>query len=216
MTGWLFSDRGWFHNERLNLRAEANRRLIADELVERNVVFGSHRWFAGGGSPTLVAITTIEQWDNEVARGRPGDNIILLSLRKVARMALVHAGDASTPQPEELRAEDAAIVEAYDRVAKFGELLCVRRFTPVSGKVEAGFDRIDLRDASEPWQEQLAEASSGGGETWLFDGELDWRDHERRQHGLEPPESWTANHGICLVDGYVPDPHGRVVCGGPY
>ncbi len=52
VTGWRFSDRGWFHNEGLNLRAEANRRLIADELVERNILFGAHRWFAGGGSPT--------------------------------------------------------------------------------------------------------------------------------------------------------------------
>ncbi len=174
MTGWRFSDRGWFHNERLNLRAEANRRLIADELVERNVVFGSHRWFAGGGSPSLVAITTIEQWDDEVARGRPGDNIILLSLRKVAQMALVHAWDASTPWPEAVRPEDAAVIEAYDRMAKLGELLCVRRFTPTSGQVEAALDRIDLRDVSVPWQEQLAEAAaSGGGEIWLFDGELD-------------------------------------------
>ncbi len=124
-------------------------------------MFGSHRWFAGGGSPSLVAITTIEQWDDEIARGRPGDNIILLSLRKVAQMALVHAWDASTPRPEALRPEDAAVIEAYDRTAKLGELLCVRQFTPTSGQVEAALDRIDLRDLSVTWQEQLARLLPG-------------------------------------------------------
>jgi predicted ATPase with chaperone activity len=34
--------------------------------------------------------------------------------------------------------------------------------------------------------------------------------------GPDPPETWTARHGIYLLDGYVPDEQGRVLCGGPY
>jgi len=216
VTGWRFSDREWFKNERLNLRAEANRGLVADELVDGNVVFGPHRWFAGGGSPALIALTTIEEWDEEVARGRPGDNLILLSLRKVAGLAVVHTGEPTSSRPGTLQPADIAAVEHYDRSAAFGELLCVRRSAPTPGKPEAALRVIDLRDAGWPWQEQVAEAASGGGEVWLFDGELAWRDHERRQQGSEPPEEWTAHHGLCLVDGYLPDAQGRVVCGGPY
>lgn len=216
MSGWRFADRGWFHNDGLNLCSEANRRLVADELVGRNVVFGSHRWFTGGAAPSHVAMTTIDQWDAELARGRPGDNLILLSLRRVAHLALVHADDLSTPQPAALGPEDVAAIEGYDAAARLGELLFVRRFVPRPGGLEAALDTIDLRDAGEPWRERVAEASAGGGEIWLFDGELAWRDHERRQYGTEPPETWTAHHGIYLVDGYVPDGQGRVVCGGPY
>ena len=84
-------------------------------------------------------------------------------------------------------------------------MFVVRRFAPRPGEIEAASTYVDLRDAAWPWQQALAEHSVEGGEVWLFDSELLWRDHDRRIHGAEPPETWTANHGICLVDGYLPD-----------
>ena len=217
MSGWRFADRGWFVNDRLNLRSEANRRLVANELDIPNVAFGVHRWFAGGSSLDEIAITSLEEWDAELARGRPGDNVILLSLRQVEDAALVHAGDMRSPQPPEPTAADVAAIAAYNAAARYGEIFVVRRFSPRPGEIESASTYVDLRDAPAwPWQQALAEHSVGGGEVWLFDGELLWRDHDRRRHEAAPPETWTANHGICLVDGYVPDEHGRVVCSGPY
>jgi hypothetical protein len=215
MTGWRFVDRGWFVNDWLNLRTEANRRLVASELEFPNVVFGAHRWFAGGSSADAVAITAPGQWDAELARGRPGDNLILLSLRHIGAGALARTGTTTSPHPPAPSPADVIAIEGY--VAAGGlELLFVRRFSPLPGTIEAAFAWLDLGDAGWPWQDALAEHAAGGGEAWLFDGELLWRDHDRRQRGSDPPETWTARHGICLVDGYLPDERGRVVCGGPY
>ena len=80
MSAWRFDDRGWFVNDALNLRTEVNRRIVAAELEYANVVFGAHRWFAGGNSANSIAITSLDQWDAELARGRPGDNVIIQSL----------------------------------------------------------------------------------------------------------------------------------------
>jgi hypothetical protein len=216
MGGWRFADRGWFINDRLNLRSEANRRIVANELAFPNVAFGVHRWFAGGSSLDAIAITSLDQWDADLARGRPGDNVILLSLRQVEDAALVHAGDIGSPQPAVPSAADVVAIDAFNALGGYGEIFVVRRFSPRPGEIESASRYVDLRDAAWPWQQALAEHSVDGGEVWLFDGELLWRDHDRRRHGAEPPETWTASHGICLVDGYVPDENGRVVCGGPY
>lgn len=216
MNGWRIADRGWFVNDRLNLRSEANRRLVADELAFPNVIFGVHRWFAGGSAASNVAITSLDQWDADLARGRPGDNVILLSLRQVEDAALVHPGDIGSPQPPAPTAADVVAIEAWAAAGAYAEILAVRRFSPRPGELECASVILDLRDTAWPWQQALAEHSADGGEVWLFDGELLWRDHVRRSHRAEPPESWTAHNGICLVDGYVPDEHGRVVCGGPY
>jgi hypothetical protein len=215
MSGWRFSDREWFVNDGLNLRTDANRRIVAAELAFPNVVFGAHRWFAGGGSASAIAITSLDEWDADLAKGRPGDNVILLSLRRVEAEALTHAGNMASPHPPVLSTADINAIEAF--IAAGGnELLFVRRFSPRPGTIDCVFTWIDLRDAGWPWQKGLAEYAIGGGEVWLFDGELLWRDHDRRQSGSDPPETWTAHHGSCLVDGYVPDEQGRVVCGGPY
>jgi hypothetical protein len=216
LSGWRFADREWFVNDGLNLRTDANRRMVAGELEFPNVVFGAHRWFAGGGSADLIAITSLDQWDADLARGRPGDNVIVLSLRRVEAEALRRAGDMSSPQPPPVPSEaDVNAIGAY--IAAGGnELLFVRRFSPRPAVIESSFKWIDLEDAARPWQHALAEHSIDGGEVWLFDGELLWRDHDRRQLGADPPETWTAHHGIYVLDGHVPDEQGRVVCGGPY
>jgi hypothetical protein len=215
VRGWRFADRGWFVNDGLNLRTDANRRIVAGELEFPNLVFGVHRWFAGGGSADPIAITSLHQWDADLERGRPGDNLIVLSLRRVEAEALARAGDISSPRPPTPSAAEVSAIEAY--VAAGGaELLFVRRFSPRPAAIECSFKWVDLEDAAWPWQQALAEHSVDGGEAWLFDGELLWRDHDRRQSGADPPETWTAHHGIYLLDGYVPDEQGRVVCGGPY
>jgi hypothetical protein len=215
MSGWRFDDRGWFVNDRLNLGTEVSRRVVAAELEDANVVFGAHRWFAGGRSADAIAITSLDQWDAELARGQPGDNVILISLRRVDAEALAHVGDRESAEPTDLGAAAIAAVESY-AAAGGVELLVVRRFTPRSGDIEAACQWIDLRDTSWPWQQALAEHSTAGGERWVFDGELLWRDHRRRLQASDPPESWQASDGVYVVDGYVPDDQGRVVCGGPY
>jgi hypothetical protein len=215
MSGWGFADRGWFVNDGLNLATDMNRRIVAAELGSPNVVFGDHRWFAGGGSATGIAITSLDQWDAELARARPGDNVILLSLRRVEADALTRAGDLASRIPPVPSAADVDAVEAF--IAAGGnELLLGRGFSPRPREVECAFRWIDLRDAAWPWRPAFAEHSVDGGDVWLFDGELLYRDHDRPQYGSDPPETWTAHHGINLVDGFVPDEQGRVVCGGPY
>lgn len=215
MNGWRFADRGWFVNDALNLRSAASRAIVAAELKFPNVTFGVHRLFAGGGSPSEIAIATIDQWETELSRGRPGDNLILLSLRQVQDQALVHVGDVASPDPPVLHPMDVDVVEAY--ISGGGsELAFVWRFTATPGAMDCASAAIDLHDNQIVWRESVAERSAGRGEVWLFDGEILWRDHDRRQFGWEPPEAWTAHHGIYLVDGYLPDEQGRVVCGGPY
>jgi hypothetical protein len=214
MSRWRFADREWFVNDGLNLRTDANRRIVARELEFPNVVFGAHRWFAGGASASAIAFTSLDQWDADLAKGRPGDNLILLSLRRVETTALMHAGDISSSHPPVPSAADVNAIEAFIE-AGGGELLFVRRFSR-PGNVDGAFMWIDLRDPGWPWQQALAEHSVDGGEAWLFDGELLWRDHDQRLSASGPPEQWTAQHGIYLVDGYLPDDQGRVVCGGPY
>ena len=215
MVGWRFEDRGWFVNDAINLRTESNRQAIAAELEYPNVVFGAHRWFAGGSAADAVAITSLVDWDADLARGRPGDNVILLSLRRVEAEALAHVGDSASPEPPILGASDIAAIESHAADGGY-ELLFVRRFSPQPGGVEAAFRWIDLRDTSWPWQRAFAEHAADGGEVWLFDGELLWREHHERHRGSDPPETWRAGYGAYVVDGYIPDEHGRVVCGGPY
>jgi hypothetical protein len=215
VKGWRFADRGWFVNDGLNLRTDSNRRIVAGELEFPNVVFGVHRWFAGGGSADTIAVTSLDEWDADLARGRPGDNVIVLSLRRIEAEALARAGDITSPRPPVPSASDIQAIEAYIAVGG-AELLFVRRFSPRPGTTECSFKWVDLDDAASPWQQALAEHSVPGGELWLFDGELLWRDHDRRQLAADPPETWTAHHGIYLLDGCVPDEDGRVVCGGPY
>jgi hypothetical protein len=215
MSGWRFDDRGWFVNDALNLRTVANRHVVGAELEHQNVAFGVHRWFAGGSAADAIAITSLGEWDAALARGRPGDNVILMSLRQVEAEALAHAGDIASGEAPILSAADITAIEVH--AARGGlELLFVRRFAPQPGSTDASSRWIDLRDTLRPWREAVAEHAVDGGEVWLFDGELLWRDHHRRLQGSEPPERWQAHHGIYVIDGYVPDEQGRVVCGGPY
>jgi hypothetical protein len=215
MSGWRFDDRGWFVNDALNLRMDAIRPAVSAELEGGNVVFGAHRWFAGGSAADPVALTSLDDWDAELARGRPGDHVLLLSLRRIEAEALAHAGDRASEGSPVLGSADISAVESYAAAGGL-EILFVRRATPSEGETDAAFRWIDLRDASWPWQQAFAEHAAGGSEVWLFDGELLWRDHDRRRRGSDPPETWRAQHGIYVVDGYIPDEQGRVVCGGPY
>ena len=215
MSGWRFDDRGWFVNDALNLRTIANRQVVGAELGNQNVAFGVHRWFTGGSAANAIAITSLGEWEAALARGRPGDNVILVSLRQIEAEALAHAGNMASGEPPILSAADITAIEVHAAGGGL-ELLFVRRFAPQTGNVEAAFQWIDIRDSSRTWREAIAEHSVAGGEVWLFDGELLWRDHDRRQRRSDPPETWHARHGIYLVDGYIPDEQGRVVCGGPY
>jgi hypothetical protein len=215
MDGWRFADRGWFINDALNLRSAANRRAVADELEFPNIVFGLHRWFAGGGNAAHVAIATMEQWDAELARGRPGDNLLLLSLRRVAGRALAHAGEITSHERPVLGRSDIERIGAFlgdDR----RDLTVVQRLSPRPGDIRCAARVIPTYPRPSEWDQELADGPWSGGDVWLFDGDLVWRDHAHRQRAPQPPETWTASHGLYVVDGYVPDELGRVVCGGPY
>ena len=189
MGGWRFADRGWFVNDRLNLRSEANRRLVANELAFPNVAFGIHRWFAGGNSLDEIAITSLDQWDADLARGRPGDNVILLSLRQVEDAALVHTGDIGSPQPPVPSAADVVAIEAFNAVGGCGEIFVVRRFSPRPGEIESASTYIDLRDAASPWQQALAEHAVDRGEVWLFEDRKSIRLNSSHQSVSRMPSS---------------------------
>jgi hypothetical protein len=214
VTGWRFSDRGWFVNHKINLRSQENRRLVTAELEFPNIAFGVHRWFFGGGSPDLVAIATPARWGAELARGRPGDNLLLISLRRVAELALAHVGELTSRQPPALASHEETI-RAFLADTRRGQIALVHRYSPRPGRLVCHYG-IFWDPEADGWDTELWEWSQAGGELWLFDNELVWQDHERRAWGTQPPEEWEAQHGLCLVDGYVPDEQGRVVCGGAY
>jgi hypothetical protein len=215
MTGWENADRGWFTNDDLNLDSAANRRIVASELTFPNVAFGVHRRFAGGVSLSEIALGSAGEWEDELSKATPGDNLILLSLRQVQHQAIAHAGDPTNRRPPVLQPSDHDAVQAFI-TAGGSELALVSRSSPTPTVVECAFTFVDCRDDRVDWHEQVAERSGRGSEVWLFDAEIVWRDHDRRVLGDEQPEAWNAHHGIYLIDGYAPDERGQVVCGGPY
>ena len=103
-----------------------------------------------------------------LARGRPGDNVILLSLRRVEAEALErHVGDSASRRT----ADPAAPADiGGHRIARrrrwVSSFSSSGRFIAAQpGGVEAAFRWIDLRDTSWPWQQAFAEhAADGPGE----------------------------------------------------
>jgi len=108
---------------------------VASDLEFPIVLFGVHRWFAGGSSAATIAITSLDQWDAELARGKPGDNVILISLQRVEAEALTHAGDLTSRLSPGPSAADFNAIEAF--IAAGGDVPSfVRRFSPRPGEVE--------------------------------------------------------------------------------
>jgi hypothetical protein len=214
VTRGRFADRGWFVNDRINLRTDTNRQLVAAELQFPNIAFGLHRWFAAGSSPDLLAIATPEQWEAELARGRPGDNLMLLSLRRVAELAVAHVGGVTNREPLSLDGSDLVPVQsllADDRQ----EITVIHRFSPQPDDLICSYKvQWDLKTPD--WDAQIDEWSAMSGELWFFNNEIIWQEPASRVRAAQPPEEWTAQHGMYLVDGYLPDQQGRVVSGGPY
>jgi hypothetical protein len=204
---WSFADRGWFVNDALNLRSSENLRAVAVALESPTLLFGVHRWFAGGSSPDLIAFGSAADWDAELARGRPGDNLIVLSVADVPDLVLLHAREPG------FRGADVDL--AALRLGGPGrELAIVSRQTSAAAH-RATYRMVEVAD-HESWQDEVADALAASDETWIFDNDVVWRDHKRRSAGTTPPEQWPARHGRYVVDGFVPDAEGRIVCGGPY
>jgi hypothetical protein len=211
---WRFADRGWFVNDGINLRSATNLALVASALEFPNIAFGLHRWFRGGASPDAIAMATEEEWDAELARGRPGDNLMLLSLREVADQALLRLGELTGVSLAPISDADLGPIRDFlnnDR----REVAVVRRYSPRPGELVCAH-RVLWDPKPDEWAEQVDEWRATSGELWFFDEELLWQRHHTRIRADVPPEDWMAHHGLYLVDGYIPDEAGRVVCGGPY
>ena len=89
----------WVVHDEINVIAEQNQAAVRAELVFANVVFGLHRLYAGGSAPLRLALASPEEWDAASRRGGQGDNLILVSLRKVNHLALAHVGSPTSAVP---------------------------------------------------------------------------------------------------------------------
>jgi hypothetical protein len=203
----------WFLNDAINVLSADNQERIRAELVVPNVVFGLHRWYAGGSSPTSIALSSQAEWDLELSRCRPGDNLVLVSLRRVRHLALAHAGVLSSGSPPVLSSpgQERLLAFLHDHRR---ELAVLHRHVGGDGRFECDYD-IVWDPSPEEWSEHLERWSRLQGELLFFDDdEILWRDKSGRQ-GV-PPEEWASNYGDYLFDGYFPDARGRVVVGGAY
>lgn len=138
---------------------------------------------------------------------------MLLSLRRVADPAVIHAGELTRLEPPTPGQQDLDCVRATlsDRGREFA---VVHRFSPTPGKLVCSYDVLWDPEQAE-WEDQLDQWSGLSGELFFFDNEIVWQQHHSRVRASEPPEQ-CAQHGLYLVDGYISDDAGRVVCGGPY
>ena len=203
----------WVVHDAINVLAEDNQAAVRAELVFPNIAFGLHRWYAGGSSPSLVALASPAQWEAELRRGRPGDNLMLVSLRKVSHLALAHVGSPTSANPPS--PTDAV----QERLLRFlgdesNELAVVHRFLLDDEQVECSYGTVSDPSAAD-WTDALDRWSRLRGELFFFDDSaVVWAKAE--PGSASAPESRTGQHGYYLIDGYLPDPDGRVVIGGPY
>src|SRR5680860_1517991 len=203
---WRFADRGWFVNDGINLRSDANRAAVAEALVSPNVAFGLHRWFKGGCAPDAIAIATPQEWEAELARGRPGDNLMLLSLRDVANQALLRLGEVTGRPLRGLGDSDLTVIRDFLRDDR-REVAVVHRYSPRPGEVTCAHSVL-WDPQHDEWAAQIDQWKATSGELWFFDEEILWQRHDTRIQADTPPEDWMAQHGLYLVDGYLPDAEG--------
>jgi hypothetical protein len=202
----------WFVNDALNVLAPQHQARMRAELRPPNVVFGLHRWYAGGRSPDRIALSSVQQWEAELDRSRAGDNLVLVSLHEVRERAIGEAGDLSSLSPPILPAALEARFLGFLRRA--GELAVVHRHLGADGSVRCGYDVV-WDPSPEDWAEWLERWSSLNGELLFFDDdEILWR--EKGARGGGSPEEWPGRYAGYLFDGYVPNGQGQVVAGGAY
>ena len=203
----------WVVHDAINVLAEQNQAAVRAELVVPNVAFGLRRLYAGGGNPLLVALASPAEWEAELRRGRPGDNLMLVSLRKVNHLALAHVGSPASAVP--LVPSDAV----QERLQAFlgdrsNELAVVHRHVLDDELVECGYDTI-WDPSDDDWTDALDRWSRLKGELFFFDDAkvVGGKDEPDSAYALE---SRTGQHGYYLIDGYLPDAVGRIVIGGVY
>jgi hypothetical protein len=205
----------WFVNDRINLLSNVNLELVAAALRFPNIAFGLHRWFYRASGPDPIAVATSEQWEAELARGRPGDNLMLLSLEAVRLSAMVHVGDVPSTDPLRMSPQQQQQVREFladDR----HEIAVVHRSSPDGREVSCSYEVL-WNPGSEEWDDPLRKWSQSMGELFLFNNDILWQDvRPARSRTERPPEEWTPQHGMFLADGYIPDEDGRVVCRGAY
>lgn len=200
----------WIVDDKLNVLAEENQGAVRAELVSPNVAFGLRRLYAGGGNPLLLALAAPKEWEAELARGRPGDNLMLVSLRDVSHLAIAHVGSptsAIAPVPAD---------GVHERLLTFlrdesNELAVVNRHLVGDEHVECSYDTI-WDPSADDWADALDRWSRLRGELFFFDdAKVVWGRDEP-----DTPESRSAQHGYFLIDAYIPDAAGRIVVGGVY
>lgn len=203
----------WVVHDEINVLTEQNQAVVRAELVFPNVVFGLHRWYAGGSSPSRVVLATPEEWEAELSRGRPGDNLMLVSLRKVTHLALAHLGSPMSADPP------ITPDSVQERLLLFledesNELAVVHRYVLHNEHVECSYDTV-WDPSADDWADDLDRWSRLKGELFFFDdAKVVWAKAEPCP--VYAPESRTGQRGYYLIDGYLPDADGRIVIGGAY
>ena len=205
-------ERRWLWNPRIDVTSPESRGLMIDALKGSNVAFGFHRWYYGGSAPDLISIATITEFDVEIGRGRPGDNLMLVSLDSVANRAIAHVGD---PVAGGLAAlSDDALHGVWNFLASSAnEVVALARHIADDGDVVCTVELIwdpdpaDRDELTYQWRDLP-------GELWLFDSNVVWQPESDRS-GIARTH-WKAQHGHFLLDGYLPDEMGRVPVGGAY
>jgi hypothetical protein len=200
----------WVVNDEINVLAEHNQAAVRAELVFPNVVFGLHRWYAGGSSPSRLAFASPGEWEAELTRGRAGDNLQLVSLSKVHHLALAHVGSATSDvAPIPTPAVEERLLGFFDN--ELEELAVVHRHVLDSTRLECSYDVIEAED----WADALERWSRLRGELYFFDdAKVVWGEDE--PVSAYAPEARRGQHGHYVVDGYLPDSEGRIVIGGAY
>lgn len=202
----------WIVNPKISATSPENRAIIQSALQQSNVAFGLHRWYYGGSGPDLIAITNMDRWDEELRRGRPGDNLMLVSLVDVEEKAIAHLGNAMNSEP--LLSHETELERAWAFLESTNnEVIALTRHVNAAGNTACSIEILWDPDDNE--RSKLVERwRLTPGELWLFGASVIWQD-DPAHHEL-PRTEWRAQHGQFLLDVYIADADGNVPNGGAY
>jgi len=202
----------WVWNPLIDATSAENRKLVVEALQGGNIAFGLHRWYYGGSAPDFCSIGAVDEWDAEIARGRPGDNLMIVSLESVSHQKILRQGHPVLGGMGSLASDDLGAAWRFLE-SSANEIVAITRHISDAGEVVSSIELVWDPDAVE--RDRLFEEWRGlPGELWLFDMSVIWQDESDRK-GI-PREQWTAQHQQFLVDVYIPDQQGRVPTGGAY
>ena len=193
-----------------NLLETHNVARVASTFHSSNIVVGFHYFYYGGGSPDLLAYSSLEPYLERVNAARPGDAFTFYSLQAIIDDALLVIGRPDSLVPLD-RLEDR-LLPIVSAVASEMEILAVWRVDRGDGVVACDVEILwDL--TPEEWSEIRSKWSTRTGEMSFFDinvlYEVETAGRRAREANQELPAGLAA-------DGKRPDDRGFTPTGGAY